>query len=193
VVRRRCGAGPRQDIWLNEGFATYAEWLWAEYEGQATPDESFQATYDAFPADDPFWTVTIGDPGVRDLFSNPVYFRGAMTLHARRQAVGDDAFWTTIREWAAENSGGNVTTEQFIALAEEVSGQQLDDLFTTWLFTPSRPDLTAAASTLGPPLPLTPHRPAMPLPVGSPPPGRAWTGAATERDRYLTQVFPASR
>jgi hypothetical protein len=50
---------------------------------------------------------------------------------------------------AAENRGGNVTTEQFIALAEEVSGQQLDDLFTTWLFTPSRPDLTAAASTLG--------------------------------------------
>jgi aminopeptidase N len=138
-----------QDIWLNEGFATYAEWLWAEYEGQATPDESFQATYDAFPADDPFWTVTIGDPGVTDLFSNPVYFRGAMTLHALRQAVGDDAFWTTIREWAAENSGGNVTTEQFIALAEEVSGQQLDDLFTTWLFTPSRPDLTAATSTLG--------------------------------------------
>jgi aminopeptidase N len=135
-----------QDIWLNEGFATYAEWLWAEYEGQATPDESFQATYDAFPADDPFWTVTIGDPGVTDLFSNPVYFRGAMTLHALREAVGDDAFWAIIREWAAANSGGNVTTEQFIALAEEVSGQQLDDLFTTWLFTPARPDLAGAAA-----------------------------------------------
>jgi aminopeptidase N len=40
-----------QDIRLNEGFATYAEWLWAEYEGQATPDESFQATYDAFRRD----------------------------------------------------------------------------------------------------------------------------------------------
>jgi aminopeptidase N len=41
-----------QDIWLNEGFATYAEWLWGEYEGRATPQEIFQATYDAIPADD---------------------------------------------------------------------------------------------------------------------------------------------
>ena len=54
-----------QDIWLNEGFATYAEWLWAEHEGQATPQEIFQATYDAIPADDAFWDVVIGDPGSR--------------------------------------------------------------------------------------------------------------------------------
>ena len=66
-----------QDIWLNEGFATYAEWLWEEYEGRATPQEIFQATYDAFPADDPFWTIEIGDPGVDHLFDEPSYVRGA--------------------------------------------------------------------------------------------------------------------
>ena len=137
-----------QDIWLNEGFATYAEWLWAEAEGQATVDEIFQATYDDPPADDvdAFWAVTIGDPGVDLLFDNAVYFRGAMTLHALRQAVGDDTFWAIVQGFVAENRGGNVTTEQFIAYAEQVSGQQLDDLFTTWLFTPSRPELTAASS-----------------------------------------------
>ena len=134
-----------QDIWLNEGFATYAEWLWAEYEGQATPQEIFQATYDSIPADDPFWDVTIGDPGTTDLFHDATYVRGAMTLHALRTEVGEDTFWQIVRRWAATYSGGNVTTEQFIALAEQVSGQQLDDLFDTWLFTAAKPDLAAAA------------------------------------------------
>jgi len=77
-----------QDIWLNEGFATYAEWLWEEYEGRGTPQEVFQASYDAIPADDPFWAVVIGDPGVDLLFDNAVYVRGAMTLQALRKRWG---------------------------------------------------------------------------------------------------------
>ena len=91
-----------QDIWLNEGFATYAEWLWEEYEGRGTPQEIFQATYDAIPADDPFWSVVIGDPGVDLLFDDAVYVRGAMTLQALRNEVGDDAFWAIVRGWAAD-------------------------------------------------------------------------------------------
>ena len=136
-----------QDIWLNEGFATYAEWLWEEYEGGATPEGIFQATYDAIPADDPFWSVVIGDPGVDLLFDNATYARGAMTLQALRNAVGDDAFWAIIRGWAAAKSGGNATTEEFVAFAEQVSGQQLDELFDAWLFTPSKPVLAAGAAT----------------------------------------------
>ena len=54
-----------QDIWLNEGFATYAEWLWAEHEGQGTPQEIFRATYAEIPADDPFWDVGDRRPGHR--------------------------------------------------------------------------------------------------------------------------------
>jgi aminopeptidase N len=137
-----------QDIWLNEGFATYAEWLWSEYVGEATLDESFQATYDNWPADDPFWTVVIGDPGVVDLFHEAVYFRGAMTVHTLRQEVGDDAFFAILQGWLADRGGGNGTTEEFIAYAEAVSGQQLDDLFETWLYTPSRPELTAASAAV---------------------------------------------
>ena len=138
-----------QDIWLNEGFATYAEWLWEEYEGRGTPQEIFQASYDAIPAADPFWDVVIGDPGVDLLFHNAVYVRGAMTLQALRNEVGDDAFWEIVRGWAATKSGGNATTEEFIAYAEEVSGQQLDALFETWLYTGEKPALSAVSAQGG--------------------------------------------
>jgi len=125
-------------IWLNEGFASYAEWLWAEREGLITAQEIFEGGA-SIPADDPFWTVVIGDPGPENLFSGPVYDRGAMTLHALRLQVGDRAFFRTLKWWAALKKGRNVTTEQFIALAERVSGQDLDAFFTTWLFTGSKP------------------------------------------------------
>ncbi len=139
--------GKWQDIWLNEGFATYAEWLWEEYEGRATPQEIFEATYAEYPADDPFWSVVIGDPGVDLLFDNAVYVRGGMTVHALRNEVGDDAFFEILQRWTSDFAGGNATTDDFIALAEEVSGQELDDFFDTWLFTGSRPELPAAVAS----------------------------------------------
>jgi aminopeptidase N len=133
-------------MWLNEGFATYAEWLWSEHEGLGTPQEIFDAIYNGIPADDPFWDVVIGDPGVEHLFDNPVYARGAMTLQVLRNAVGDRDFFRILRAWAKRKAGGNGTTGQFIALAERISGRQLDALFDAWLFTAGKPALPAAAA-----------------------------------------------
>ena len=127
-----------QHVWLNEGFATYTEWLWDEHENRATADETFD-NFAGIPADDPFWSLPIGDPGPKHLFDFPVYARGSMTLHALRTTIGDAAFFELLHEWVGRNIDGNVTTPEFIELAEEISDQPLDRFFHRWLFTPERP------------------------------------------------------
>jgi aminopeptidase N len=134
------------DIWLNEGFASYAEWMWSEAQGEGTAQEIFDFVYNGHPADDPFWTVKPGDPGAPAIFDDAVYDRGAMTLHQLRLAVGDADFFAILKAWTAEQQYGNGDTAEFVALAERVSGEQLDDLFQTWLFTPERPELAGAAA-----------------------------------------------
>ena len=104
-----------QDIWLNEGFATYAEWLWSEREGLGTAQEIFDFYMSVIPADDPFWTVVIGDPGPELLFDIAVYYRGAMTLHALRLEIGDEDFFRILRTWADQQAGDTVSTPEFIA------------------------------------------------------------------------------
>jgi aminopeptidase N len=126
------------DIWLNEGFATYAEWLWDEEQGRGTPQERFEEIY-AIPAEDEFWATPPGDPSAEDLFNAATYDRGAAALQALRVTIGDPAFSTLLRRWATENEDGNVTTADFVALAETVSGQQLDEFFQIWIYTPGKP------------------------------------------------------
>lgn len=135
-------------IWLNEGFATYAEWLWSEREGLGTAQQIFDF-FASFPDDDPLWLLTIGDPGPDHLFDFPVYVRGAMTLHALRQEVGDQDFFRILRTWARSRAGGNVATWGFITLAERISGRELDDLFETWLHTATKPASLGASARAG--------------------------------------------
>jgi aminopeptidase N len=127
-----------QQMWLNEGFATYAEWLWSEHDGGLTAQQSFDFFYDSAAAD--FWQVPPGDPGPSQLFHPAVYRRGAMTLHALRLAVGDDDFFRIVRAWTSEQRDGTGTTTQFVTLAERVSGESLGTLFHTWLHSPGRPE-----------------------------------------------------
>jgi aminopeptidase N len=130
-----------RDIWLNEGFATYAEWLWADKLGTRTVQASFDAAY-ATAAEDEFWQSPPADPGgPENLFHDPVYDRGAMTLHVLRREVGDAAFFAILRAWASDYKYGNADTAAFIALSERVSGRQLDTLFEAWLFKPGKPAL----------------------------------------------------
>jgi len=124
------------DIWLNEGWATYSEWLWNEYRGRDTAQEAFDAYY-ADPETE--WGTVVADPGPFGLFLSPVYDRGAATLHALRVKIGDDAFFELAQTWVERFGGGTASTQDFADLAEEVSGQDLDAFFEVWLYTPEKP------------------------------------------------------
>jgi aminopeptidase N len=72
----------------------------------------------------------------------------AITFQPGAAGIGDMAFFRLLRDWIRENRGGNVATPQFIALAESISGQELDEFFRVWLFTPQRPaELDSAAAS----------------------------------------------
>ncbi|GAA2640212.1 M1 family metallopeptidase [Paractinoplanes durhamensis] len=141
-----------QHIWLNEGFASYAEWLWSEKNDEGTAQDIFDYLYATYPDDASIWTTAPADPGTAELFGDAVYDRGAMTLHQLRVAVGDDAFFEILRTWTADHRYGNGTTAEFTALAEKISGQDLNALFQAWLYTPSKP-VPASKSLTKPAMP----------------------------------------
>jgi aminopeptidase N len=126
------------DIWLNEGFATFAELLWVEHlfgagayrEEVANRTEAARIAGYGPPA----------TPPPSDLFNGSVYQRGALVLVALRDEVGDDAFFEILRTHAERHANGNATTEDFIAIAEETSGSDLTELFAAWLYGQELPD-----------------------------------------------------
>lgn len=121
-----------RDMWLNEGFAVYAEWLWREHtRGAEALERRAGQTYRFLRRREvgrPF------DPGVQELFSGRVYLRGAWVLHALRREVGDPVFFEILRSWVEAHHDGNASTEDFVAHAERVAGRELDELFDTWLY-----------------------------------------------------------
>ena len=128
------------ELWLHEGFATWSEWIWSEHNGRRSAQKYFDNLYNTPAQDTSFWTPPPGAIGdAARLFDGTVYNRGAMTLQALRQKIGDDAFFRILRRWASENRYGNVTIPQFIALSEQVSGMDLDRFFEVWLFQPEKP------------------------------------------------------
>ena len=133
-----------RDIWLNEGAATFMEARYAETHGGLPAQSWLLDTYKDYADDSWFWDLDIADPGPDQLFEWPVYERGGMALQALRHRIGSDAFWRLLRQWLRDNSGGNGSTEAFVALAEQVSGEDLDGFFQAWLRDAARPARTAA-------------------------------------------------
>jgi aminopeptidase N len=127
-----------QDIWLNEGWATYIEWLWAEHQGKATVTKQFTDAVAELDRKN-LWALDIADPGRDNLFVEQIYRRGGAAIHALRAEVGDAAFFEGAREWLGRYDDSSATTEDFEAVMEEASGQPLDAFFNDWLREPNRP------------------------------------------------------
>jgi aminopeptidase N len=128
------------DIWLHSAFGTWSAWLWSEHSGRKSAHKYFQTLYNTPARDTEFWAPAPADLGSPvELFDQTVYDRGAMALQALREKVGDDPFFRIMRDWAAEHRYGNVTTAQFVALAERDSGTDLGHFFDVWLHPPEKP------------------------------------------------------
>ena len=128
-----------RDIWLNEGFAAYSEWLWVE---SARGREALESAIEAERAR--LSNVVLrppGDPLSDDLFNLSVYRRGAMTLHALRLEVGDARFFEILRTYVDRFRGGTATTADFVAVAAEVVGAPaVGALLDSWLFDDDIPE-----------------------------------------------------
>ena len=129
------------EIWLNEGFATYMEWLYTEEHGARSAGRQFDDLYAAHgPEDDNFWSPPpAAVPGPELLFDGAVYVRGAMALQVLRERIGDQDFFRILLEWATENEGGAVTTDDFRAKIADVTGEPVPELFERWLTQPGKP------------------------------------------------------
>ncbi len=140
-----------RDVWLSEGFATFAAWLWTENTGGVTARQSFLNAWNRTSLS---WANTVVDPGVTNQYQNAtVYTRGGMTLQALRMRIGDDAFFRTLKAYHETYKGSTAETQDFIAVAQRESGQDLRDFFKVWLYPPGKPSETYCYCTTPPDTP----------------------------------------
>ncbi len=129
-----------QDLWLHEGFACYAEWLWEEERGGRTAAALavlHRGRVAALPRN-----IVVGDPGAHDMFDDRVYKRGALALHAIRTSIGDEAFFSALRAYTAARRHGHVTTDDFIEFFSDHTGSRaIGGFVARWVQQSALPNL----------------------------------------------------
>lgn len=126
-----------RDIWLHEGFASYAEWLWSEHSGGPSA-EQWASRYHAELRHKP-QDLLLADPGPRHMFDDRVYKRGALTLHALRRQLGDEKFFALLKDWTSRYRHGTAITDDFTGLAANYSDASLRPLWEAWLYSTEVP------------------------------------------------------
>lgn len=128
-----------RDIWLHEGFACYAEWLWSENSGEQSADH-WARHYHSKLVNSP-QNLLLSDPGPRDMFDDRVYKRGALTLHVLRGTIGDEKFFALLRDWTNRYKHSTVVTDDFKGLAANYAEVSLRPLWDAWLDSTEVPPL----------------------------------------------------
>ncbi|MDO5743932.1 MAG: M1 family metallopeptidase [Micrococcaceae bacterium] len=129
------------DIWLHEGFASYAEWIWSEASGSHSAHHRAKKAWKRLKASDQ--DIAIGDPGPEEMFDDRVYVRGALALHALRLVAGDRDFFAMLKSWTVAHRHENVTGAQFTAHVQDRLELHMpaEDFLRPWLFECALPAL----------------------------------------------------
>jgi len=124
--------GRWQDMWLNEGFASYAEWLWLEKNSGALALENrARRTYAGLRRRR---VGSTAEPGLGALFGANVYERGPYVLHLLRDEVGDEIFFELLKRWVETFHDATATTEDFLELSDKVCGEGTSEFLTPLLY-----------------------------------------------------------
>lgn len=121
-----------RELWLNEGFATLTEWLWAEHRGEAVLQDYLRDT-DSLG----FFFGPVYDNPVP--FSSTVYDKAGWVLRMMRHLIGDEAFFDAVHAYRQAHAGEAATSWDLLSAFEETAGEELDWFFDQWVFGENRP------------------------------------------------------
>jgi aminopeptidase N len=135
------------DIWLNEGFATYGEVLYLEKTQGRDPGVTLRTSYDDRLYGGVLSATVVADPADPFAHTSAVYYKGGWFLHMLRRLVGDDAFFSGLRAYGDAHAWGTATRGDLRALFEQRTGLDLKQFWDQWLETPFRPTFRATFRT----------------------------------------------
>ena len=133
------------EAWLNEGFATYFEYVWREHaKGRDEADLELLVDADGYLAEAgryqrPVVCRQYDEP--IDLFDPHLYEKGGRVLHMLRHELGDAAFWRALGHYARKHARGSVETRDLARAIEDATGRNVDELFDQWIARPGHPEL----------------------------------------------------